>query len=248
MATHYEVLGIARSASEDEVRHAYRTLVKAAHPDAAGDAARFRRLTEAYDVLTDPARRAAYDRSLPGAVYGPAPARRRRRPTGRIGLLLVAVVLVAGALGLIAGTTELGLGDSCLVGTWEGEDFDVPVRASLDGQEVEASLRGGAGVVLTVAAGGRVRTDYAGATPLTGSTPAHRVEGIYAGASTERWQASDGRVRLSGTDTSGVRFQLVINGRAPDQPVVVTILDREYAYACTATTLDLGPYRYTRPG
>ena len=247
MPTHYEVLGVARSASEDEVRHAYRILVKAAHPDAAGDAARFRRITEAYDVLTDPARRAAYDRSLHRAVYEPAPAR-RRRPYGRFALLLVAVVVVAGVLGLVAGTTELSLGESCPVGTWEGEAFEIPVRASLDGRAVEASLSGGAGVVLTVDAKGRVRADYARAAPLTGSTAAHRIEGTYTGATTERWQASDGRMKLSGTDTSALRFQLLINGRAPDEPVAVTILDREYAYTCTSTTLELGPYRYTRPG
>jgi hypothetical protein len=246
--THYEVLGVARSASDDEVRHAYRTLVKGAHPDAAGDAARFRRITEAYDVLTDPARRAAYDRSLPRPAYEPAPARRRPRRAPRIGLLLVAAVVVAGVLGVIAGTTELSLGDTCLVGTWEGGAFEIPVRATLDGREVATSLAGGAGVLLAVAADGKVRTDYAGAAPLTGSTPAHRVEGAYAGATTERWQASGGRVRLRGTDTSGLRFQLLISGRAPDQPVAVTILDREYAYACTATTLELGPYRYTHPG
>ena len=73
-----------------------------------------------------------------------------------------------------------------------------------------------------------------------------RVEGTYAGTTIERWQAADGRVKLSGTDTSALRFTVMINGRAPDEPVTVTVLDREYPYACTPTTLELGPYRYAR--
>jgi hypothetical protein len=53
-------------------------------------------------------------------------------------------------------------------------------------------------------------------------------------------------VKQSGTDASGLRFRAMINGRAPDQPVAVTVLDREYPYRCTSMTLELGPYRYTR--
>jgi curved DNA-binding protein CbpA len=242
--THYEVLGISRGASEEEVRQAYRRLVKAAHPDAAGDPARFRVITEAYDVLSDRAQREAYDRTLRPAWVAAPPAPRRRY--GRYGLVVVVALVVAGAVGLVVATTGLSVGDDCLVGTWRGEAFEVPLRASLDGREVAAVVRGGAGVVLTIAADGEARADYRAAAPLTGAAGAHRIEGTYAGTTIERWQADDGRVRLSSTDTSALRFRVMISGRAPDEPVAVTALDREYPYDCTPTTLELGPYRYAR--
>ena len=106
--------------------------------------------------------------------------------------------------------------------------------------------RGGAGVVLTIAADGKARSDYGGAAPLTGAAGAYRIEGTYAGTTSELWHAREGRVKLSGTDTSALSFRAEINGRPPDQPVTVTVLDQEYPYACTATTLELGPYRYAR--
>ena len=242
--THYEVLGISESASEDDVRQAYRRLVKAAHPDAAGDPAQFRLITEAYDVLSDPAQRRPYDRTL-RPTWVPAPPAPRRR-YGRYGLGLVVALVLAGVVGLSAATTGLSVGDDCLVGRWRGEAFEVPLRASLDGREVAAVVQGGAGVVLTIAADGKARADYGEAAPLTGGAGGYRIEGTYAGATTERWQAGDGRVKLSGTDTSALGFRVMINGRAPDEPVAVTVLDREYPYACTPTTLELGPYLYTR--
>jgi curved DNA-binding protein CbpA len=244
--THYEVLGIAESASEDEVRHAYRRLVKSAHPDAAGDPERFRLITEAYDVLSDPARRAAYDRTIRPAWVAAPPAARRRRRYGRLVVILAAVLAVAGVAALVAATRELSVGDDCLVGTWRGEQFEVGFRGVLDGRQVTAPIRGGAGVVLTVGADGTARADYTSAAPLEGDTAAVRIEGTYAGSTVERWQADGGRVRLSGTDTSRLTFSASINGRPPDQPVAVTVLDREYPYTCTPATLEVGPYRYTR--
>ena len=61
----YDILGIEPSASLDDVKRAYRALAKALHPDAHPDdeaaANRFREVTEAYDLLSDPERRADYD-------------------------------------------------------------------------------------------------------------------------------------------------------------------------------------------
>jgi curved DNA-binding protein CbpA len=88
----YQLLGVPRGASGGEITRAWRRRAAAEHPDRrprdAAAPARFRALTEAYQVLGDPARRAAYDRSLgdqPGpraaAVEGPAagpPARSQR--------------------------------------------------------------------------------------------------------------------------------------------------------------------------
>lgn len=64
--THYEVLGVAPSASADEVRRAYRARIKAAHPDARGgrDDGDSAAITEAWRVLSDPGRRLDYDRAL----------------------------------------------------------------------------------------------------------------------------------------------------------------------------------------
>ena len=61
----YDVLGIEPGATLDEVKRAYRALAKALHPDANPDdtvaANRFREATEAYDLLSDPERRAEFD-------------------------------------------------------------------------------------------------------------------------------------------------------------------------------------------
>lgn len=59
----YEVLGVSRSASDEEVQKAYRSLARKYHPDASGDdtAEQFKEVTAAYDVLKDPQKRAEYD-------------------------------------------------------------------------------------------------------------------------------------------------------------------------------------------
>jgi hypothetical protein len=66
----YEILDVAPDADAEELRAAFRRLSKKVHPDAGGSDALFGRVKEAYDVLSDPARRAEYDRSLrtPAAV------------------------------------------------------------------------------------------------------------------------------------------------------------------------------------
>src|SRR6478736_7881335 len=63
---YYDVLSVGRSADEKDLKAAYRKLAKQLHPDAnPGDAkteTKFKELNEAYDVLKDPQKRAAYDR------------------------------------------------------------------------------------------------------------------------------------------------------------------------------------------
>lgn len=61
----YEVLGVSRTASQDEIQQAYRKLARRYHPDVNKDPGaeeRFKDLNEAYSVLSDPKTRARYDR------------------------------------------------------------------------------------------------------------------------------------------------------------------------------------------
>lgn len=60
---YYEVLGISKSASKDEIKSAYRKLAKVYHPDnkETGDEAKFKEIQEAYDVLYDEKKRGMYD-------------------------------------------------------------------------------------------------------------------------------------------------------------------------------------------
>ena len=65
MADPYEILGVSRGAADEEIKQAFRALAKRLHPDAnPGDAEaaeRFKAITAAYDLLSDPERRAEHD-------------------------------------------------------------------------------------------------------------------------------------------------------------------------------------------
>jgi molecular chaperone DnaJ len=71
---YYELLGVERSASDAEIKQSFRALARELHPDVSSDPdgeRRFREVAEAYEVLSDPERRALYDR------YGRAGLQRR---------------------------------------------------------------------------------------------------------------------------------------------------------------------------
>ncbi len=60
----YQILGVPRNASQDEIQRAYRTLARTYHPDVNRDPGaedRFKEISEAYDVLSDPQTRRRYD-------------------------------------------------------------------------------------------------------------------------------------------------------------------------------------------
>ena len=61
MKDYYNILGIARTASADEIKKAYRKLASQHHPDKGGDTARFQEIQEAYANLSDTAKRSQYD-------------------------------------------------------------------------------------------------------------------------------------------------------------------------------------------
>ncbi len=61
---YYKIMGVARDATQDEIKRSYRKLARKYHPDVskeAGAEERFKELGEAYEVLKDPEKRAAYD-------------------------------------------------------------------------------------------------------------------------------------------------------------------------------------------
>jgi len=62
---YYQIMGVARDATQAEIKQAYRKLARQYHPDVSketGAEARFKEIGEAYEVLKDPEKRAAYDR------------------------------------------------------------------------------------------------------------------------------------------------------------------------------------------
>jgi curved DNA-binding protein len=76
---YYQTMGVARDASADDIKRAYRRLARKYHPDVSKEKdaeARFKELGEAYEVLRDPEKRAAYDAlgtRRPGEDFRPPP-------------------------------------------------------------------------------------------------------------------------------------------------------------------------------
>jgi len=62
---HYETLGVSKDATPQDIKKAYRKLAMKHHPDKGGDQEQFKRITGAYEVLSDPDKRAQYDNPNP---------------------------------------------------------------------------------------------------------------------------------------------------------------------------------------
>lgn len=71
---HYQTLGVAKNATPDELKKAYRRLASIHHPDKGGDTAQFQKIQVAYDTLSDPEKRQQYDnphsQGFPGGFPG----------------------------------------------------------------------------------------------------------------------------------------------------------------------------------
>src|SRR3954468_1371091 len=91
---YYAALGVARNASQQDIKRAFRKLARQFHPDVAKDKksaeAKFKEINEAYEVLSDPVKRKRYDELGADWKQGPGPGdrpppgqqRRARRASG----------------------------------------------------------------------------------------------------------------------------------------------------------------------
>src|SRR3989344_8004682 len=74
MKDYYQILGIAKNASEEDIKKSFRTLAHKYHPDKqGGDANKFKEVSEAYSILSDKKRRAEYDSGGPSFSGGSNP-------------------------------------------------------------------------------------------------------------------------------------------------------------------------------
>jgi curved DNA-binding protein len=158
---YYRVLGVARDASREDIQRAYRRLARRHHPDVSPDPAdeqHFRRIAEAYRVLSDPASRARYDRgrAAPGVRVN-----RGRGPTTSFGHLDIEDLL-----GGFAGTGRPGPGHRTGFGWPAAAGADLEAEIEIN---VEDAYTGGRGQVTVNTAAGIRRCEV--------TVPAGAVDG-----------------------------------------------------------------------
>jgi molecular chaperone DnaJ len=124
---YYEVLGVGKSASTDELKKAYRRLAVQHHPDRGGDEAKFREVSEAYEVLKDEAKRKRYDQFGHAGVGSSAAS--DGNPFAGFG---------GGAQDFSFDFGDLGLGD--IFGSFFGGDMGGGRSRQSRGQDVETSI------------------------------------------------------------------------------------------------------------
>lgn len=122
MGDYYELLGVSRTATADEIKRAYRTLARQLHPDAnPGDAEahdRFKQVAKAYEVLSDPEARSRYDRFGESGVGGNGD-----NFGGGLGDLFDA---------FFGGASPFGGGRGAQAGPRRGQDLESVVNISLE--------------------------------------------------------------------------------------------------------------------
>ena len=150
----YQMLGVDRAATREEIARAWRRQARAEHPDSrprdATAPARFRALAEAYRVLGDPARRAAYDRAA-----GYQPGSRAAAPDGPPGQVPTPRRSGPGAPAAVAPVVRVP-GASLRAGPVQVENpYQAPARGMMADEETELAML--AELVLRYLAGGRER-------------------------------------------------------------------------------------------
>jgi curved DNA-binding protein len=134
---YYKILGVARGASEDEIKKAYRKLARKYHPDVSKEAnakEKFQEVSEAYETLRDKEKRAAYD-SLgsyrPGQDFRPPPDWFDRFGAGQAeDLREVDLSDLFESMGIFGRARRAGSGGRSV--QFPGEDYEVAVRLSLE--------------------------------------------------------------------------------------------------------------------
>ena len=130
MSDLYQVLGVPRGASDDEIKKAYRRLAMQWHPDKNNGSAeaeeRFKQITEAYDVLRDPNKRALYDRYGEAGLRGGAGAGFHHVD------LAEALNIFMRDFGGFGGLGDLFGGGARRSGPRQGQDIKITVELTLD--------------------------------------------------------------------------------------------------------------------
>lgn len=126
---YYEVLGVGKSASADEIKKAFRRLAVQHHPDRGGDEVKFREINEAYEVLKDEAKRKRYDQFGHAGVGSSAAS--DGNPFGGFGGF-------GGAENINFDFGDLGLGD--IFGSFFGGGAGGRQRRASRGRDVETDI------------------------------------------------------------------------------------------------------------
>ena len=123
---YYEVLGVGKGASADEIKKSYRRLAVQYHPDRGGDEAKFKEVSEAYEVLKDDSKRKRYDQFGHAGVGSSAAS--GGNPFGGYG----------GAQDFSFDFGDLGLGD--IFGSFFGGEMGGARARKNRGQDVETNV------------------------------------------------------------------------------------------------------------
>jgi len=139
---HYETLGISRDASEQDIKKAFRKLASKHHPDKGGDQEQFKRIQGAYEVLSDPDKRAQYDNPNPfnqfegfggsnnpfESIFGDIFATRRQPERNPDGVVDITITLLQAYTGtnMIVNTGYTQLDVSIPQGSDEGDRLRIP--------------------------------------------------------------------------------------------------------------------------
>jgi len=156
MTDYYQILGVERTASADEIKRAYRKLASQHHPDKGGDTATFQNIQVAYDTLSNPEKRAQYDNPQPNfggfnhagfdihdifsSMFGQRPGARQARGHVRM-TLWISLHDVA-----VGGSRTVNLGTAQGTNTVE---IDIPLGIN-DGDNVQYGGIGPGGTDLVV--------------------------------------------------------------------------------------------------